>query len=490
VSIGAIALLVTVVTTAAFTLFGIVYTSRRTLNLEDYMVSRNQMGSGMALATIVASALGAWILFSPPEAGSAFGGLSAILGYCVGSAVAVALFCAVGPRLRHLMPQGHSLNEYVQYRFGGAMYWLSEAVMVLYMWVYLTAELTAIAKALQLVANVPLWATSLIVITAVFIYTTYGGLWATILTDAMQFAIIVPLLLVCFGATVWALGGFSAAFAQIGTDHPEILSLNNRDGLRFGMTLILAIVSAEFFNQGNWQRVYAARSSQVVRRAFLSSALLILPMLLIAGLLGLMAVPFGLQGDTAFFALLNQLKVPNGVLITVIVLALALVMSSLDTLLNGIASVFTLDLLKRSPNADANAVLKQSRWLTVVAGLPAVVVASQGYSVLYLFLVADLICAAVIFPVLWGLYSRHLSSQTAFISAIAGILAGTLFFPKPDFTPWLPIPGAADLLNSFAAALVVSTLVALSLTTLQKRLGRSQLFNYEQLKLQSRSYVS
>jgi Na+/proline symporter len=489
VSIGAIALIVTVVTTAAFTLLGIVYTSRRTLNLEDYMVSRNQVGARMALATIVASALGAWILFSPPEAGSAFGGMSAILGYCLGSAGALALFCAVGPRLRHLMPEGHSLNEYVQYRFGGAMYWLCAGVMVFYMWVYLAAELTAIAKALQLVADVPLWATSLIVMTAVFIYTIYGGLWATILTDAMQFAIIVPLLLVCFGITVWALGGFSAAFAQVGASQPQLLSLANRDGVRFGLTLILAIVSAEFFNQGNWQRVYAARSATVVRQAFLGSALLILPMLLISGLLGLLAVPFGLQGDTAFFALLNQLDVPNGVLITVIVLALALVMSSLDTLLNGIASVFTLDLLKRSPARDANTVLNLSRWLTVMVGLPAVAVASQGYSVLYLFLVADLICAAVIFPVLWGLYNRHLSAQTAFISAIAGIIAGALFFPKPDFTPWLPIPGAADLLHSFAAALALSTLVAIGLTTLQKRLGRSPVFNYDQLKTQSRSYV-
>ncbi|MEB3229511.1 MAG: hypothetical protein VKJ64_00765, partial [Leptolyngbyaceae bacterium] len=142
-TIGAIALLVTVITIAAFTLFGLVKAGQTTTNLEDYMVNRNQVGGGLALATIVASAMGAWILFSPPEAGSAFGGITAILGYCIGSAVAVFLFVFVGPRLRTIMPTGHSLNEYVRYRFGGAMYWLTEGAMVFYMFIYLAAELTA-----------------------------------------------------------------------------------------------------------------------------------------------------------------------------------------------------------------------------------------------------------------------------------------------------------------------------------------------------------
>ncbi len=458
-SVVAIALLITLVTTAAFTLVGLA-SAGRSVNLENYLVHRNQVGGWQALATVVASSLGAWILFSPAEAGSFFGGISAILGYCIGSAGAVALFCFVGPRLRHLMPNGHSLNEYVKYRYGGVMYWLVEAVMLLYMFVYLTAELTAIAKALQLVANVPLGVTALVVITAVFIYTTYGGLRASILTDSLQFIIIVPLLLAAFGITLASLGGFAAAFEPIRSASPELLSLGNIGGLRFGATLMIAIIAAEIFNQGNWQRVYACRDSNVVRGSFLGSALLILPLLFIAGLLGLMAVQFGFASDTAFFELLGELAVPGWVLMGVVVLALALVMSSLDTLLNGIASLFALDLMAILPGHSAENTLRASRLLTVVVGLPAIAIASQGYSVLYLFFIADLICAAVLFPVLFGLYSRHITRNNAFWSSLIGIAVGLLFFPKPDFSPLFPIPGAADLLHSFAAALIVSTAIS------------------------------
>ena len=486
-SIGAIALLVTLVTAAAFTLFGVLYAGRKTIDLEGYMVNRNQVGGWSALATVTASALGAWILFSPQEAGSVFGGVSAILGYCFGSAGAVALFFVVGPRLRHLMPQGHSLNEYVKHRFGGPMYWLVEAVMVFYMFIYLTAELTAIAKALQLVADVPLGVTALVVITAVFIYTTVGGLGTTILTDVVQFVVIVPLLLLCAGVIVMALGGLESINA-VAAQQPELLSLGNIGGVRFGATLIIAIVAAEVFNQGNWQRVYACRDSQTVRRAFLGSAVVILPLIFIAGLLGVLAVPLAdvqpdIIGETALFGLLSQLAMPTWVLVTVIVLALALVMSSLDTMLNGLASVFTLDLMRLLPDPSTTNVLRVSRILTVLMGVPAIAIASQGYSVLYLFFVADLICAAVLFPMLYGLYSRHLTGVNAFVSSLVGMVAGLLFFQKPDFSPlFSAIPGSADLLHSFGAALITSTVVTLVWTALAKQNSETQVFNYDQLQ--------
>ncbi|MEB3229494.1 MAG: Na+/proline symporter, partial [Leptolyngbyaceae bacterium] len=219
------------------------------------------------------------------------------------------------------------------------------------------------------------------------------------------------------------------------------------------------IVAAELFNQGNWQRVYACRSNPVVRQAFLGSTILILPIVFIAGLLGLMAVQFDIAGDTAFFGLLQSLNPPVWLVIMVLVLALALVMSSLDTLLNGIASVFTVDLLRIMPS-QAN-VLRIARMLTVGVGIPAVAIASQGYSVLYLFFVADLVCAALLFPIIFSLYNRHQTAANALSSSIIGILTGLLFFPKADFSPLFPIPGGGDLLHSFAAALLVSTVITL-----------------------------
>lgn len=450
--------------------------------LEDYVVSRNQIGGGVALATITASALGAWILFSPPEAGSAFGGVSAVAGYCLGSAIAVFLFVFVGPRLRQIMPWGYSLNEYVRCRFGadtlGApVYVLTVAVMLLYMFVYLAAELTAIAQALQLVVDVPLFVTAATTIGVVLLYTAYGGLKATILTDAVQFLLIVPLLLICFIATAVIMGGFESAFQPVVANAPDLLSWRNIDGLRFGATLMIAVVAAEAFNQGNWQRVYACKDDVTVRRSFLGSALVVLPLIAIAGVLGVFAAGVSIAGPTAFFELLQTLAVPVWLVWGVIALALALVMSSLDTLLNGISSVFVGDLLALT---RAESVIPATRWLLVGVSLAAVVIASQGYSVLYLFFIADLLCAALLFPVLFSLYNRYQTASSALFSAFVGIGTGLAFFPKPDFSPLFNVPGGGDLLNSFAAALITSTVVTLLLNFVEKR--RARPFDYSSLR--------
>ena len=486
-SIGAIALVVTLVTTAVFSLIGIVNASRHRINLEDYMVSRNRFGGWMAFATVVASSMGAWILFSPPEVG-ATSGVAGIAGYCIGQAVPSIGFVWIGPRIRQLMPQGHSLNEYVLHRFGNAMYALTLLIIAFYMLVYLVAELTAIAKAVNILADVPLGWTALVVITATFIYTTYGGLGATIFTDAIQFVIITPLLLIVLAIAVGNLGGITAALEPVRLNAPELLSFSNGPAIKFGLTLVIAIISAEMFNQGNWQRIYACRTDNTVRRSFLASGLVILPMLCISGLLGILAMHFGFNSDIAFFSLLQELAIPIWAIALVLILALALVMSSLDSLLNGLISVLILDLRRLLPRSNENGLLRLSRILTVAISIPVILVAAQGYNVLYLFLLADLVCAGALFPVLYGLYNRRINGMTALVSSVAGIGVGAIFFPKPDFSPWNNVPFAGDLLVSFSAPIVVSVAVVLIWNAIAPQSDTTGDFEFSRLKTDVKAY--
>jgi hypothetical protein len=114
-----------------------------------------------------------------------------------------------------------------------------------------------------------------------------------------------------------------------------------------------------------------------------------------------------------------------------------------------------------------------------------VAIAAQGYSVLYLFFIADLLCAAMIFPIVFSLYNRYQTASNAFWSALIGIAAGAAFFPKPDFSPLFNIPGGGDLLNSFAAALVTSMVITLLWNAFDKNNKNNKVlpFNYRDLKL-------
>ena len=489
-SVGDWAFLMAVFTMVAFAVVGAMYVWRRTITLEQYLTARNTAGGFTVTATLVASIIGAWVLFSPAEAAT-WAGLVALVGYGVGQAAPILAFLVVGPRMRRLIPQGHSLTEYSWYRYGRAMYGLTLAITVFYLFTFLTAEMTAIALAVNLISDVPLGLTAVLAGLATLGYTVYGGLRASIFTDTIQFVLLVPLLLVVLIVVLVQLGGWGDAFGSVRDTAPALLSFSHRPGIEFGGTLIIAILAANLFHQGLWQRVYACKTERELRTGFLWAGVLVVPLVIAGGLFGLWAAGRGL-GEPASVALFSvALEVlPGWAVVTLMVLALVLVMSSMDTLMNGIASSFTSGLPHLRPRWGAKRLLSSSRAITVVLTIPAMAVASQGYSVLYLFLIADLVCAGAMIPVFLGLYVRRFTGTMALVSALMGIGVGALFFPTPDLAGWWSIPWvgswwdvlqSGNLLASFLSAMVVSGAAAGLLALIQGRRLGAQAYDFAEL---------
>ncbi len=472
---GLLAVIITIVTAGIFLALGVWYVGRQRISVEDYIVSRNTAGTGLAIATLVAGALGAWILFSPAETGAGFG-MSALLGYGIGSMLPLVAFVLLGPRLRQLMPRGHSITEFALHRFGPLMYYFTLVVVIFYMLVFLAAELSGIALAVRLIGGTPLWLTALIVGVLTVAYTAYGGMRASLFTDRIQFYIIIPLLLIVILAGIVGFGSGSLGQAQ--QSNPEFFSLAHFDGIKFGVVLIIAIFAAEMFNQGSWQRVYTVRDASTLRKGFLVAGLVVLPVIFLTGLFGIMAVGAGEVDDpsVAMFQFIVDVM-PMWAIIVVLVLAMVLVMSSMDTLLNGITSAFTTEL---SRHRSGGLLLTWSRMITAALIVLPIIVASQGMSVLYLFFIADLVCAAFVFPVLFGLYVRSFGQWAAVISSVVGLVVGVLYFPKPDFAGWSGLPGAGDLLYSFGGALVASAVVAVALWIVSSVMNRAS-YDFESM---------
>ena len=392
---GLLAVVITIVTAGIFLALGVWYVGRQRITVEDYIVSRNTAGTGLATATLVAGALGAWILFSPAETGT-WAGITGLIGYGIGSALPLAAFVLLGARMRRLMPHGHSITEYAWHRFGPVMYYFTLAVVVFYMLVFLTAELTGIAQAVNLIGGTPLVVTALIVGVLTVAYTAYGGMRASLFTDRIQFYVIIPLLVVVILAGIFGFGG--GTLGETLESSPELLSLTHMPGIEFGVVLIIAIFAAEMFNQGSWQRIYTVRDIPTLRRGYLIAGIVVLPVIFLTGLFGIMAVSKGLAEDpsVAMFSFIVSVM-PMWAIVAVLVLAMVLVMSSMDTLLNGIASAITTEI---SRYGKRSSLLTHSRIVTAALIVIPIIIASQGFSVLYLFLIADLVCAAVVFPVL------------------------------------------------------------------------------------------
>jgi Na+/proline symporter len=174
------------------------------------------------------------------------------------------------------------------------------------------------------------------------------------------------------------------------------------------------------------------------------------------GLFGLAFVEVDAPGEasTAVFAVVLE-ALPAWAGLVLILLGLVLVMSSADTILNAVASLIAVDLQHVRPAADGARRMRVARLAILALAVPVVAVAAQGFSVLYLFLLADLLCAAAAFPVFYGLYNPHYSERAAAWSLLAGLAAGAALFPAPDMS-------GGSLLGAFVLAATVPAAVSLA----------------------------
>lgn len=446
-----------------FAVAGVLYARRQNGSLEDFVVARNSQSALATILTLLASSLGAWILFSPAQAAT-WGGLSAVIGYALGSMSPRLVMIPLGKRMRELLPRGHSLTEFVIARYGRPMYALTLLIMLFYMFIAMTAEITAMSKMITLIAPIPLWVTASVVLVATLIYTSYGGLRASIFTDKVQMLVIVPMLFLIVLLGWQAVGGPAQLLRTVELQAPRLVELSDPVGVKAGLTFFVAILLTGLFHQGNWQRIYSARSDKAMRNGFLLGGLFVAPFIFLMGLFGLAFVGLGGQGDSSV-ALFNVIlpQAPVWFLVLLIPLGLSLVMSSADTVISAVSSLVAVDLGRLMPQRNTAQMMRLARWLVWLSAIPVLVASSQGYSVLYLFLLADLLCSAAAFPVFFGLYSRRYDGITATLSTVAGLAAGLAIFPRPD--------GPLDyLLESFVLAAVVPALVTAIIMPLRRRL--------------------
>ena len=156
--------------------------SKSSLSFENYIVDRNNISSFNSVSTLTSSVLGAWILFSPAEAGT-WSGINGIFGYSIGQALPFFAFAIIGPKLRNLFPTGFSVTEFVNYRYGNFANIIVGIISIFYMVGFLCAELTGISSAANLISSIPTWFTAIVIGISVATYVSFAGIKASILTD-------------------------------------------------------------------------------------------------------------------------------------------------------------------------------------------------------------------------------------------------------------------------------------------------------------------
>ena len=425
-------------------------------DLDSYMSARNTQSALSLSLSFFASNAGAWVLFTVPEA-AILGGPIAILGYALSCVFPLMIFRSVAPALRRNLPFGITFFEFVQKRYGTVVNVYVSLTAAFYMFLYLAAEFTSVGSCIALLSGSDGLAAIVGTSIVTLVYTSVGGLPVSLVTDRVQgvgvliFTVLVVMAAIGYGmypnytdlataqaaSTMWATVTSWGAGGSCG-DPP-----NAGSAFSMAIVLIIAVTSANLMHTGFQQRLWAAQSSEAVKQGLVGATILTIPFIFVFGFIGMIAFAnfqYGLFAPdyvaflAAFFVVGGA---PTGWQVLAIMLAVMMVASSADTIQAGLSGLLT-PMIDRglayakggggggegegegaASKAAPMLALGINLAITVGINIAAIVLATQGISVLTLFVLADLLCATCAAPVIMGL-----SEKVHPIAALCGCVAG------------------------------------------------------------------
>jgi len=262
-------------------------------------------------------------------------------------------------------------------------------------------------------------------------YTAVGGLPVSILTDRIQGVAVFILTLIILIATYSSSGGWDGdRFSEAAGHgvHPIYKPTDYGNSVAIAISLMVGVTCANMFHAGYWQRVWAAESDETVKKAtYYASALSIIVMVLM-GICGWVA--YGHYGS--IIAPISFLSVPwlvtdflgEGWACITIIFGTAMIASTADSLQSAITAVVWPLVEKVMPDADSKLKTGTAVLIASILNVPSIILALSGQSILQLFLLADMVCASAIVPIMLGLWDRihPVATLVGMLSGVATIL--------------------------------------------------------------------
>ena len=437
-------------------LLGIVLSaSRRQKTTTDYFLAGRNVGFFAIGASIFASNIGSEHIVGLAGQGASTG--LAMAHYELHAWIVVLLAWVFVPF--YYQSKVFTMPEFLEKRFGKEPRWIL-SIVSLTAYVLTKVSVTVYAGALVFQTLLPdtfgspqnaFWVGAITTVTLTGLYTVAGGLRAVLYTDLLQTIILLigSTAITYFGLI--ELGGFdelrvfaSENVAQYTLWRP----LSDPDFPWLGILIASPIVGIWYWCTDQYivQRTLAAKDLKTARRgALLGAFFKIWPVLifLVPGLIGAALNAKGILeisidtngniiGDQVFPTMVATL-LPEGLRGLVVAGIIAALMSSLSSLFNSTATLFTLDIYKKiKPKVSEQKLVLIGRMATlvvVVFGLlwiPIMPMISKGGLYQYLQSVQGYLAPPITAVFLLGLFNSRINNKGATWGLSLGFFAGML----------------------------------------------------------------
>ncbi len=430
---------------------------------DAYFLADRKLGTLILVGTMVSTNFSAFTVFGTSGAGYRDGyAFFPIMGF--GTGFMALTFWILGRKIwevgrqRGLVTPPELVRELYQSKTVALLF---AVVMIIFTIPYLALQPMAAGYALEELIGLPYFQGCILVTLIILLYTFRGGLKAVAWTDLFQGLVMTMLLLVALIMVVSHHGGFMEANRKVMASFPDLFSRPGGTGkytlgIWFSYMMLWFLCDPMFPQL--FQRFFSAKNDRTLSRMMIlypAICTVIFFMPIAVGVLGRLSFPdlIGKQADRILPMVLTQIS-GSTMAALVIAAGLAALMSTMDSQLLTLSSIFSRDIMTAF-NRQPSQTSISGRLFVVFLSIAGLMLAYRPPATILQIATQTFSGLAVLFPtVIFGLYLRKVYAMSAIVSIVCGESMLVMFYLK-----WLPkgmfLPVVWVMIVAFGAYLIV-----------------------------------
>ncbi|MBB5441196.1 SSS family transporter [Pedobacter sp. AK017] len=363
--------------------------------------------------------------------------------------------------------------EYLEVRFNAPVRQIFSWGGVLFKILDNMVRLYALGLFLQAATDLSLGSCILICGVIVALYTVIGGLWAVVITDVVQFIILIVATLILVPLTIDAAGGFQNI---INTIPAHFNWFNGAKGTPVFLMVYYFMILVKY--SGNWtfiQRFYSVRDEKASQKQAILTAVFffIFPVIFLFPSLAARVIVPNLQNPEMAYVSVCLELLPKGIMGLMIAAMFAATMSVLSGEYNVTAGVLTKDIYQRlfNKNATDKELLWVGRIMTFVLGafitVGALYVGGFGGAFEANKLFTGLFAIPMTIPLVLGIALKQPRPWGALATLVIGVILGLILNANPSI--------------SWEIATLIEIVVCIAVFLLSGLIGKSNIIYKEKI---------
>jgi len=398
-----------------------IYNRIRAQSIDDFLVAGRKGSSLVITGSLLATIVGGSATIG--MAGLGFSrGLTGSWWLLTGTIGLVILGIFLAKKVRNYAL--YTIPEIIEKHYDGRVA-LAGSILIVISWLGIIAGQIVAAGKIMTVLTIGTPLMWMVIFAFVFVvYTIIGGQFAIIRTDTLQAFIIFVGVFLGVGFVLSEAGGFGGLHESLPADSFSF-PLNSEFDAYELVKLLFLVGLTYVVGPDMYTRIFCARDGKVARKSTLWAGGLLVPFAFAIAIIGMGAAALfpDIAAEQAFPTVIKEVLPPfvGGIVLAALLCA---VMSSADTCLLSASTILTIDIIKKlKPTLGEDRVLPLSRWMILIIGGGAMVVAWKLGGVINSLLFAYTVyTSGLILPILFGFYKDRLKLTSA--GALAAIVCG------------------------------------------------------------------